>query len=937
MKKFVLLVFFYTVFSFSYQFGLMAQPKDIVRLKWVNFSPYTLPGQNPGTGAALPEAQIISLLDSLKPWVEGIRTFGVDNILKRVPYLAKQRGFKVIVGIWLSNDTARNSAQIANGINIAKDGCADKLIVGAEVLLRNELPAAKIIEYINRVKQACPNIPVSYSDTYSELLAHPEVLGACDYISPNIYPFWDGYPIDCAMQGFHQSYLSILNIGAGKEILVTECGWKTSGSKSGEAVPSLSNAIRYNRELLNWSKALGVEVNIFAAFDEPWKESSNDNGWGLFNSDATLKTGMESIFAPVEKIDSTWQCHKLDNGSADTINFDFVPPIGSSYDLKGHINFLKPCDYRIATNIKVNGNWWPKPYYSQLTVPVLCNGDFTVDVTTGGRDTEATEIELFLVPINNQNIANAVSKKLIKKCPLPYNPINVNPAIICRGSSSVLKATGGASYLWDNGNTTQSILVAPETSTEYYAMVTTPAGCVETDSAKVVVKTDAIYNFENITICDGESYKGHTTSGTFTWNVTSVSGCDSIVTTNLAVHHNIGDKAPIITEAVVYDMTSFSVAWSSPDVDTNILGYRFDVATDSLFTEFELTDSLYFEDFEIEKTNRLNIKGLNQNTVYYFRIHAYNACGLSSYSRTISIKTLSNPPIANGGPDRLINELSPVTLDGSASSDPDNDVLTYLWAAPADIVLSSATAAKPTFIAPEVYADKSFTFSLTVNDGTQSSATDQVAVTVKQVNKPPVANAGPDQSVIQGALVTLDGSLSYDPDNDFLINNGKPANQMLTYLWSAPKGVRLSSSTVAKPTFTAPQVSKETAYIINLTVRDGLLNSVTDQVKVAVKPANSPLVLKVGVIKDPIGIEQVVSDQTITIYPNPTNGILYLKFTNQPETGATISVFNTSGTLILKTLADKREMQLDLGGNAPGLYLIRIDQGNPKTYKVFLQ
>ncbi|MFL5394671.1 MAG: PKD domain-containing protein [Myxococcales bacterium] len=63
--------------------------------------------------------------------------------------------------------------------------------------------------------------------------------------------------------------------------------------------------------------------------------------------------------------------------------------------------------------------------------------------------------------------------------------------------------------------------------------------------------------------------------------------------------------------------------------------------------------------------------------------------------------------------------------------------------------------------------------------------------------KPPVANAGPDQSVPSGALVTLDGSASADP-----------AGLPLGFQWSQTAGaaVVLSSSTATKPTFIAPTV-----------------------------------------------------------------------------------------------------------------------------------
>jgi hypothetical protein len=60
--------------------------------------------------------------------------------------------------------------------------------------------------------------------------------------------------------------------------------------------------------------------------------------------------------------------------------------------------------------------------------------------------------------------------------------------------------------------------------------------------------------------------------------------------------------------------------------------------------------------------------------------------------------------------------------------------LTYNWTAPSGITLSSATAAKPTFTAPEVAANTNYTFVLTVNDGLVNSSVSEVIVTVKNIS-----------------------------------------------------------------------------------------------------------------------------------------------------------------------------------------------------------
>jgi hypothetical protein len=221
---------------------------------------------------------------------------------------------------------------------------------------------------------------------------------------------------------------------------------------------------------------------------------------------------------------------------------------------------------------------------------------------------------------------------------------------------------------------------------------------------------------------------------------------------------------------------------------------------------------------------------------FYCSINNENVSGLTLTSEDISLVVLNHIPVANAGSDQTVNERTVgVTLNGSGSSDADGDHLTYSWLTPPEIVLSSNTAVNPTFTAPEVTEDDTFKIILTVYDGYNYSLNDTVAIIVKQVNRIPVANAGTDQVVNEGTLVTLDGSASSDPDL-----------QTLTYLWTPPAGFTLSDATVAQPTFTAPDVKKDTIYKIALVVNDGIANSVSDTVAITVKLVNQIPVANAG-------------------------------------------------------------------------------------------
>lgn len=74
-----------------------------------------------------------------------------------------------------------------------------------------------------------------------------------------------------------------------------------------------------------------------------------------------------------------------------------VPPYGSFDDLAGRVNCIDPTKHRVACFVFVNG-WWNKPTWTQKSVPIDANGNWTCDITTGGIDELAIKVAAFLVP-----------------------------------------------------------------------------------------------------------------------------------------------------------------------------------------------------------------------------------------------------------------------------------------------------------------------------------------------------------------------------------------------------------------------------------------------------------------------------------------------------------------------------------------------------------
>ena len=136
-----------------------------------------------------------------------------------------------------------------------------------------------------------------------------------------------------------------------------------------------------------------------------------------------------------------------------------------------------------------------------------------------------------------------------------------------------------------------------------------------------------------------------------------------------------------------------------------------------------------------------------------------------------------------------MQEGSPVILNGTASYNPDAQPLTYQWtqlSGPA-VTLVGANTSMATFTAPSVgAAGATITFDLTVMDGSLTGSV-PVSVVVTNINHVPMANAGPDQTVNENAAVTLNGTLSTDPDLDALSFTGvsDPNDQAITITFTA--------------------------------------------------------------------------------------------------------------------------------------------------------
>ena len=249
-------------------------------------------GQRPGDDISM--EQVERRIKILKPYVGAVRSFSCIEGNEYVPMMAKKHGLNTLVGAWLGDDKEDNEREIEGLIALAKAGHVDVAAVGNEVLYRNDLTLDELIGYIQRVKEALAglDIPVGYVDAYYEFSRHPIIVENTDVVLANLYPYWEGCPIEYALGHMQAMYGQVVDAAQGKPIIITETGWPSQGGGLRGALAGEAAAMKYFIDAINWTKENDIPIYYFSSFDESWKvgpEGEVGAYWGLWDKHENLK------------------------------------------------------------------------------------------------------------------------------------------------------------------------------------------------------------------------------------------------------------------------------------------------------------------------------------------------------------------------------------------------------------------------------------------------------------------------------------------------------------------------------------------------------------------------------------------------------------------------------------------------------------------------
>jgi len=261
------------------------EPPWPARIQGFAFSPFRA-NEDPTHFEMPTDAEIDADLSLLEGKVNAVRTYSVASTLADVPELAEKHEMNVALGAWLDSHRDKNEEQLRTAIDLAAaHQNVVRVLVGNEVLLRGDLPLAELEQILDRARDAIEQ-PVGTAETWNTWLTHPELARHVDFIGVHLLPYWEGVPVDEAVEYSFAQYKRLQKTFPHKPIVVAEIGWPSRGRTHESAVASESNEALFLRRVLARAHKEQLTYYVMEAFDQPWKaymEGAVGSYWGVYD------------------------------------------------------------------------------------------------------------------------------------------------------------------------------------------------------------------------------------------------------------------------------------------------------------------------------------------------------------------------------------------------------------------------------------------------------------------------------------------------------------------------------------------------------------------------------------------------------------------------------------------------------------------------------
>lgn len=268
------------------------EPPWPAKIEGFSFSP--MRGEQSPVRREYPDiAQIDEDLALLAGDAHAVRTYTVEGTMGEVPRLALAHGLNVTLGGWISEQAKRNEEEIAHLIKVYRENHKQvvRVIIGNETILREEQTVGEMIGHLEKVRESVW-APISTAEPWHIWLKHPELVKHVDFIAVHLLPYWEGIPVDEAVDYVLDRYRALKQAYPDKRIVISEVGWPSNGRTRQGAVASRANQAKFLRRFLAAAEREKLVYYVMEAFDQPWKrEIEGDVGshWGIYDAEREPK------------------------------------------------------------------------------------------------------------------------------------------------------------------------------------------------------------------------------------------------------------------------------------------------------------------------------------------------------------------------------------------------------------------------------------------------------------------------------------------------------------------------------------------------------------------------------------------------------------------------------------------------------------------------
>lgn len=262
-----------------------SEPPWPERIQGMAFSPF-IAEQDPALQRFPSVEGIDGDLALLAGKTNAVRTYSALGTLGEVPRLAAAHDINVALGAWIDSNRTVNEQELAGAIKLANTHRnVVRVLIGNEVVLRGDIPNEEFFAYLDRARAAISQ-PVGTAEPWHVWLAHPEMAEHVDFIAIHLLPYWEGVPVEQAIEYNIQRFEEVQARFPDKPIIIGEVGWPSNGRTREGAVASLSNEALFLRRFLTIAEEKGYIYYVMEAFDQPWKarfEGAVGAYWGVWD------------------------------------------------------------------------------------------------------------------------------------------------------------------------------------------------------------------------------------------------------------------------------------------------------------------------------------------------------------------------------------------------------------------------------------------------------------------------------------------------------------------------------------------------------------------------------------------------------------------------------------------------------------------------------